>query len=181
MASTLKRSFVLSKHNNFTQQVAPTSSHYNAAARGDNADEEEDNIWDLCRELEDLGGGIQTRLERISYMHLLKMPAHLADQSAGLPPYLVVENPDANTDADDDLDQSDSALRATRQLRQLEVAEIFGYIQENLLKFTLLNLSTCLIFYGGRGVGKSTFMFQTSFFNMLTDQLAGVNGTGEGL
>ena len=59
--------------------------------------------------------------------------------------------------------------------------EIFDYIRDNLTKFTFLNLSTCLIFYGGRGVGKSTFLFQTSFFNMLTDQLAGLNGAGEGL
>ena len=36
-----------------------------------------------------------------------------------------------------------------------------------------------MIFYGAKDAGKSTFLFQTSFFNMLTDQLFGV--TGEGL
>ena len=59
--------------------------------------------------------------------------------------------------------------------------EIFEYIKLNLTKFAQLNLSSSMIFYGGRGVGKTTFMFQTSFFNMLADQLAGVNGAGEGV
>ena len=36
-----------------------------------------------------------------------------------------------------------------------------------------------MIFYGAKDAGKSTFLFQTSFFNMLTDQLFGT--TGEGL
>ena len=79
--------------------------------------DEDDNIWDLCRELEELGGGIQTRLERISSMHLLKMPAHLAESSAGLPPYLVVEEQGTETNVDEDLDQSEDAIREARHLR----------------------------------------------------------------
>ena len=38
-----------------------------------------------------------------------------------------------------------------------------------------------MIFYGAKDAGKSTFLFQTSFFNMLTDQLFGTNGVTEGL
>ena len=67
------------------------------------------------------------------------------------------------------------------RLRQLEVPEIFNFIEENLTRFAQLNLSSCLIFYGGKESGKSTFLFQTSFFNMLTDQLSGANNASDGL
>ena len=33
---------------------------------------DEEDIWDLCKELEELGGGIQTRLERITSLKLVK-------------------------------------------------------------------------------------------------------------
>ena len=61
------------------------------------------------------------------------------------------------------------------------MADIYGFIEENLTKFAHLNLNSTLIFYGAKDAGKSTFLFQTSFFNMLTDQLSGINGQCEGL
>lgn len=62
---------------------------------------------------------------------------------------------------------SEKALR--RPTRQLQVADIYGFIHENLTKFAQLNLNSTMIFYGAKDAGKSTFLFQTSFFNMLTD------------
>lgn len=53
--------------------------------------DDEDNIWDLCKELEELGGGIQTRLERVSYLRLVKKPP-TSDADMGLPPYLLIES-----------------------------------------------------------------------------------------
>ena len=44
-----------------------------------------------------------------------------------------------------------------------------------------MTLNSSLIFYGAKDSGKSTFLFQTSFFNMLTDQLFGSNNQNEGL
>ena len=51
--------------------------------------DEEDNIWDLCKELEELGGGIQTRLERISFLRLIKKQI-TESHNLHLPPYLVI-------------------------------------------------------------------------------------------
>ena len=48
--ATLKRSFVLSKQHNFQPASGGAHAGYNPG--------EEDNIWDLCKELEELGGGI---------------------------------------------------------------------------------------------------------------------------
>ena len=61
------------------------------------------------------------------------------------------------------------------------MSEVYGFIEENLTRFAQLNLNTTMIFYGAKGAGKTTFLFQTSFFNMLTDQLAASNGQSEGL
>ena len=90
--ATLKRSFVLSKQNhNFNKNPSTTGVQHNGDESKTAITEDDDNIWDLCRELEELGGGIQTRLERISYLRLLKMPATMADRDPTLPPYLVLE------------------------------------------------------------------------------------------
>ena len=50
-----------------------------------------------------------------------------------------------------------------------------------MTRYAQLNLNSTMIFYGGKDAGKSTFLFQTSFFNMLTDQLFGTAGQSEGL
>ena len=48
-------------------------------------------MWDLCKELEELGGGISTRLERISYLRLVKKPPG-EDLCLSLPPYFIIED-----------------------------------------------------------------------------------------
>ena len=132
----------------------------------------------MCKELEELGGGIQTRLERVSYLRLMKKPAS-EDHCVSLPPYLVLQDGFADTMHTMDLEDEASATIATNKsalTRQLQVGDIYGFIEENLTKFAQLNLNSTMIFYGAKGAGKSTFLFQTSFFNMLTDQLFGTNG-----
>ena len=63
--------------------------------------EYEEDIWDLCKELEELGGGIQTRLERISSLKVMKKDGGEADaEDADLPPYFVINN-DVSTDGED--------------------------------------------------------------------------------
>ena len=144
--------------------------------------DEDDNIWDLCRELEELGGGIQTRLERVSYLRLVKKASENDNfnESGGidnLPPYLVIEN-GSNDQATENTIDVDDECYTPPITRQLDVSDIYGFIEENLTKFTSLNLNSTMIFYGARDAGKSTFLFQTSFFNMLTDQLFGTNSEG---
>ena len=93
------------------------------------------------------------------------MPANMADRDPSLPPYLVLEE-----DADEENTDTEQSMPVLiNRLRQLEVPEIFNFIEDNLTRFAQLNMSSCLIFYGGKESGKSTFLFQTSFFNMLTD------------
>ena len=61
----------------------------------------EEDIWDLCKELEELGGGIQTKLERISSLKVMKKDGGEADASDGdLPPYFIINN-DVSTDGED--------------------------------------------------------------------------------
>ena len=146
--------------------------------------DEEDNIWDLCRELEELGGGIQTRLERVSYLKLLKKSNELdamlmsgETNNANLPPYLIVQDNNVTGETIDCQDEDD-AQDQMLMTRQLQVGDIYGFIEENLTRFSQLNFNTTMIFYGARDAGKSTFLFQTSFFNMLTDQLFGTNSEG---
>ena len=60
MAKMIKRSYVLSKQNNYSNQEssAATLPGQNSNYGGAATLEDEDNIWDLCKELEELGGGI---------------------------------------------------------------------------------------------------------------------------
>ena len=86
----LKRSFVLSKQkNNKNHHLVPIAKRQIPAEQY--GQDDEDNIWDLCRELEELGGGIQTRLERISYLRLVKKPL-TESHNVSLPPYLIIED-----------------------------------------------------------------------------------------
>ena len=63
--------------------------------------ENDEDIWDLCKELEELGGGIQTRLERISSLKVMKKDGGDADaEDNNLPPYFIINN-DASTDEED--------------------------------------------------------------------------------
>ena len=58
-----------------------------------------EDIWDLCRELEELGGGIQTRLERITSLKLMKKDDRQIDvEDSNLPPYFIIENEPSNED-----------------------------------------------------------------------------------
>ena len=58
-----------------------------------------EDIWDLCRELEELGGGIQTRLERITSLKLMKKDDRQIDvEDSNLPPYFIIENEPSNGD-----------------------------------------------------------------------------------
>ena len=58
-----------------------------------------EDIWDLCRELEELGGGIQTRLERITSLKLMKKDDRQIDvEDSNLPPYFIIENEPPNED-----------------------------------------------------------------------------------
>ena len=63
--------------------------------------ENDEDIWDLCKELEELGGGIQTRLERISSLKVMKKDGGDADaEDSNLPPYFIINN-DASTDEEE--------------------------------------------------------------------------------
>ena len=115
----------------------------------------------------------------------MKKPAS-EDHCVSLPPYLVLQDGFTDTLNTMELEDEASATIQTNKstlTRQLQVGDIYGFIEENLTKFAQLNLNSTMIFYGAKGAGKSTFLFQTSFFNMLTDQLFGTNGGGttEGL
>ena len=61
--------------------------------------ENDEDIWDLCKELEELGGGIQTRLERITSLKLMKKDDRQIDvEDSNLPPYFIIENEPSNED-----------------------------------------------------------------------------------
>ena len=109
-------------------------------------------------------------------MRLLKKPVENENQDPALPPYLVLD--DNNTNG---IESTSTIGNAAESARQLQVADIYAFIEENLTKFAEMTLNSCLIFYGAKDSGKSTFLFQTSFFNMLTDQLFGVSGQSEGI
>ena len=68
--------------------------------------------------------------------------------------------------------------------RQLQVDDIYSFIEANVTRYALLNLSSTIFFYGPRDSGKSTFLFQTAFFEMLLDQLCNpgeITGKNEGI
>ena len=53
-----------------------------------------------------------------------------------------------------------------------------------MTRFALLQLSSTIFFYGPRESGKTTFLFQTAFFEMLLDQLCNpgeITGKNEGI
>ena len=66
---------------------------------------DEEDIWDLCKELEELGGGIQTRLERITSLKLMrKEDRQIEAEDSGLPPYLIIES-EASTEDEHQTEQ----------------------------------------------------------------------------
>ena len=78
-----------------------TRHQYSGNFNGEN----DEDIWDLCKELEELGGGIATRLERISSLKVMKKDGGDADAEDGnLPPYFIINN-DASTDEEDEDDK----------------------------------------------------------------------------
>ena len=82
-------------------QKQPLLKRHQYAGSVNHLQHHEEDIWDLCKELEELGGGIQTKLERISSLKVMKKDGGEADaEDAELPPYFVINN-DASTDGDD--------------------------------------------------------------------------------
>ena len=53
--------------------------------------------------------------------------------------------------------------------KQLQVENIYSFIEDNVTRFALLQFSSTIFFYGPRESGKTTFLFQTAFFEMLLD------------
>ena len=72
-----------------------------------------------------------------------------------LPPYWVCEQPELSSSLDN--------------LRQLEASDVANFIYESLTKYMAIEMSACMLFYGARGSGKSSLLFQTQFIPMLIE------------
>lgn len=104
------------------------------------------DLWQLCKELESLGGGINTRLESVALLSMTKSEEHN-------PPYLKHE-----------ADYSSP----------LSVSDISSFLQ-NVSKFAQQGFNSTLITCGPSGSGKSTFLFSTSFWQVLLQGLNGAD------
>lgn len=102
------------------------------------------DLWQLCKELESLGGGIDTRLEKVSVLSLTK------DDDYN-PPYL-------RHDSD--------------RVTPLTVEDISTFLH-SVAKFAQQGFNSTLVTSGPTGSGKSTFLYSTSFWQVLLSELQG--------
>lgn len=100
-------------------------------------------MWQLCQELESLGGGITTRLEPIHQLSLTKCDEHD-------PPFLK-HLPDGSC-------------------TELTVHDISTFLK-TACKFALQGFSSTLLTSGPTQSGKSTFLFTTSFWQVLLSEI----------
>ena len=104
--------------------------------------ENDADLWELCKELQELGGGIRTRLEPTISLNLTRCEELLEG-----PPYELHESGMHRPVKTEDL--TNFALKAS------------GYVQQGF--------NSTLLVGGPSGSGKSTFLFNTQFLEVLID------------